>query len=147
MGDRKEKLVNLMAPANPMMSGVVQNQDSYMKGKIAQRWYYDRIEPALEDSFAEFYRKTGRRYDFLEPYRCADADFILIGMGCYMETAKATVDYLRKKGINAGAVTVSVFRPLPARRMREALQNCKAFTVVERMDDPLSTTGTRLTRE
>ena len=31
--------------ANPMMSGVVQNQDSYMKGKIAQRWYYDRVEP------------------------------------------------------------------------------------------------------
>ncbi|MCI0380695.1 MAG: hypothetical protein L0215_24180, partial [Gemmataceae bacterium] len=32
IGDPK-KLVNLMDPANPMMSGVVQNQDSYMKGK------------------------------------------------------------------------------------------------------------------
>ena len=39
-----------MDPANPMMSGVVQNQDSYMKGKIAQRWYYDRVEPALEEA-------------------------------------------------------------------------------------------------
>src|SRR5436305_9615599 len=28
MGDPKEKLVNLMDPANPIMSGVVQNQDS-----------------------------------------------------------------------------------------------------------------------
>src|SRR6476659_7192669 len=43
IGDPKEKLINLMDPANPMMSGVVQNQDSYMKGKIAQRWYYDRV--------------------------------------------------------------------------------------------------------
>src|SRR5712671_629039 len=107
-----DKLTNLMDPANPMMSGVVQNQDSYMKGKIAQRWYYDRIEPILEDCFAEFYRKTGRRYDFLEPYRCEDADYILIGLGCYMETAKATVDYLRdEKGIAAGCINVFVFRP------------------------------------
>jgi len=148
IGDPKEKLVNLMDPANPMMSGVVQNQDSYMKGKIAQRWYYDRIEPALENAFAEFYRKTGRRYDFLEPYRCEDADYILIGMGCYMETAKATVDYLRdEKGIAAGCINVFVFRPFPARHIVKALKDCKAFTVIERMDDPLSSTGNHLTRE
>src|SRR5207245_7239437 len=91
IGDAKEKLINLMDPTNPVMSGVVQNQDSYMKGKIAQRWYYDRIEPALEEAFDEFHRKTGRRYDFVEPYRCEDAEYILVGMGCYMETAKATV--------------------------------------------------------
>src|ERR1700675_4943214 len=57
IGDPKEKLINLMDPANPLMSGVVQNQDSYMKGKIAQRWYYERVEPTLEEAFAEFARK------------------------------------------------------------------------------------------
>src|SRR5437764_922474 len=115
IGDPKEKLINLMDPANPMMSGVVQNQDSYMKGKIAQRWYYERIEPVLEEAFAEFGRKTGRIYDFVEPYRCEDAEYIVVGMGCYMETAKATVDWLReKKNIKAGCLTVFVFRPFPA---------------------------------
>src|SRR5881398_843419 len=147
IGSPKEKLINLMDPANPVMSGVVQNQDSYMKGKIAQRWYYDRIDGILEDCFSEFYRKTGRRYSFLEPYRCEDADFIIVGMGCYMETAKVTVDYLRKKGIAAGALTVFVFRPFPAKAIVEALKDCKAFTVFERMDDPMSTTGNHLTRE
>src|SRR5215207_5002865 len=78
IGDPRQKLTNLMDPANPMMSGVVQNQDSYMKGKIAQRWYYDRIEPALQDAFAEFYRKTGRRYGMVEAYRCEDADYIIV---------------------------------------------------------------------
>ncbi len=147
IGDPKEKLINLMDPANPMMSGVVQNQDSYMKGKIAQRWYYDRIEPALEEAFDLFARKTGRKYGFVEPHRCEDADYILVGMGCYMETAKATVDYLRQKGIAAGCLTVFVFRPFPARQIVEALKGCKAFTVFERMDDPLSTAGNHLTRE
>jgi pyruvate-ferredoxin/flavodoxin oxidoreductase len=147
IGDPKEKLINLMDPANPMMSGVVQNQDSYMKGKIAQRWYYDRVEPALEDAFAEFYRNTGRKYDFVEAYRCDDAEFIIVGMGCYMETAKATVDYLREKGIAAGCLTVLVFRPFPGRQIVRALKDCQAFTIFERMDDPLSTAGNHLTRE
>ncbi|HJZ58360.1 MAG TPA: 2-oxoacid:acceptor oxidoreductase family protein [Gemmataceae bacterium] len=147
IGDPKAKLTNLMDPANPIMSGVVQNQDSYMKGKIAQRWYYDRVPQALEEAFDEFGRKTGRRYGYTEPYRCEDADYILVGMGCYMETAKVTVDYLREKGIAAGCLTVFVFRPFPARAIVDALKGCHAFTVFERMDDPLSTTGNHLTRE
>jgi pyruvate-ferredoxin/flavodoxin oxidoreductase len=147
IGPPSQKLINLMDPANPVMSGVVQNQDSYMKGKIAQRWYYDRVMPALEDAFDEFYRKTGRRYGFIDAYKCDDADYILIGMGCYMETAQTTVDYLREKGLKAGCVNVYCFRPFPSRHIVNALKNCKAFSVIERMDDPLSTTGNHLTRE
>src|SRR6266576_2873602 len=147
IGDPKEKLINLMDTANPVMSGVVQNQDSYVKGKIAQRWYYDRVVPAIEEAFEEFGRKTGRKYDFVEPYRCEDAEYVLVGMGCYMETAKATVDYLRLKGMAAGCLTVFAFRPFPARAIVDALKDCKAFTVFERMDDPLSRTGNHLTRE
>ena len=147
IGDPKTKLTNLMDPSTPLMSGVVQNQDSYMKGKIAQRWYYDRVGPALEESFDIFARKTGRKYGFVEAYRCEDAEYILVGMGCYMETAKVTADYLRKKGVKAGVLTVFVFRPFPGKHIVEALKNCAAFTIFERMDDPLSTTGNHLTRE
>ncbi|HSQ54876.1 MAG TPA: 2-oxoacid:acceptor oxidoreductase family protein, partial [Gemmata sp.] len=147
IGDPKVKLLNLMDPANPVMSGVVQNQDSYMKGKIAQRWYYDQIPEKLEEAFDEFAKKTGRRYGNVEEYRCEDAEYVLVGLGCYMETAKATVDFLREKGIKAGCLTVFVFRPFPAKAIVDALKDCKAFTIFERMDDPLSTTGNHLTRE
>src|SRR5260370_27639806 len=132
IGNAREKLVNLMDPANPLMSGVVQNQDSYMKGKIAQRWYYDRIDNILQECFTLFYQKTGRRYGFVEPYRCEDAEFILVGMGCYMETAKVTIDYLReKKGIPAGSLNLCCFRPFPGRHIVNALKNCTAFTVFD----------------
>ena len=148
IGDPNEKLVNLMDPANPIMSGVVQNQDSYMKGKIAQRTWYDKCLPALEDAFEEFYRQTGRKYGFVDAYRCDDAEFIIVGMGCYMETAQTTVDYLREeKGIKAGCLNIYCFRPFPAKAIVDALRHCEAFTVIERMDDPLSTTGNHLTRE
>ena len=147
IGDPKTKLTNLMDPENPMMSGVVQNQDSYMKGKIAQRWYYDRVAPALEEAFEEFARKTGRKYDFIIPYRCEDAEYILIGMGGYMETTEVTVDYLRDKGVKVGCVTVYAFRPFPMHQIVNATKHAKAISIFERMDDPLSTTGNHLTRE
>src|SRR5215212_4838128 len=72
VGNPRDRLLNLMDPANPLMSGVVQNQDSYMKGKIAQRWYYDRVAPAIEEAFDLFAQKTGRRYGPVEAYRCED---------------------------------------------------------------------------
>jgi pyruvate-ferredoxin/flavodoxin oxidoreductase len=43
--------------------------------------------------------------------------------------------------------TAFVFRPFPARHIVRALKDCRAFTVFERMDDPLSTAGNHLTRE
>ena len=147
VGNPADKLYNLMDPNSPLMSGVVQNQDSYMKGKIAQREYYDRVEQVLEDAFREFGEKTGRRYGFVDAYRCEDAQYVLVGMGSYMETAQTTIDYLREKGVLAGCLNVYCFRPFPARQIVESLKHCTAFTVIERMDDPLSTTGNHLTRE
>ncbi|MEZ6099165.1 MAG: 2-oxoacid:acceptor oxidoreductase family protein [Pirellulaceae bacterium] len=148
VGKPEDRIYNLMDPDNPVMSGVVQNQDSYMKGKIAQRGYYDGVEDAVREAFDEFYQKTGRHYDFVVPYRCEDAEFVLVGMGSYMETAQTTVDYLRdERGIKAGCLNIHCFRPFPARQVVEALKNCRAFTIIERMDDPLSTTGNHLTRE
>jgi pyruvate-ferredoxin/flavodoxin oxidoreductase len=148
VGDPKTKLMNLMDPRSPVMTGVVQNQDSYMKGKIAQRWYYDQVAPALREAFRIFRENTGRSYDMVMPYRCEDAEYILVGMGCYMETVQATVDYMREsRGWKVGCLNVCCFRPFPALEIVQALKNCRAFTVLERMDDPLSTTGNHLTRE
>lgn len=119
-----------------------------MKGKIAQRWYYDRVAPALRDAFDRFYENTGRKYDFVQPYRCDDAEYVIVGMGCYMETAEAAVDYLRReRGIRVGCLTICCFRPFPARQIVDALRGCQALSILERMDDPLSTTGNHLTRE
>ena len=65
-----------------------------------------------------------------------------------METAQTPVDYLRdEKGVKAGCLNIYCFRPFPARQLVDALKHCKAISIIERMDDPLSTTGNHLTRE
>jgi len=139
IGPASAKLTNLMDPDRPVMSGVVQNQDSYMKGKIAQRAYYDRVPAALERAMQEFYEATGRRYGLIEPYRLEDAEYVIVGMGGLAETAQATVDYLRKaEGLRIGTLHVTSFRPFPGPQIVEALKNVRAISVIERMDNPLA---------
>src|SRR5262245_28002246 len=86
VGHASEKIRKLMDPRIPLMSGVVQNQDSYMKGKIAQRKFYDVVLPTLKSVMDEFARLTGRRYDVVMPYRLEDADYAIVGSGCMIET-------------------------------------------------------------
>ncbi|MHC4516860.1 MAG: 2-oxoacid:acceptor oxidoreductase family protein, partial [Planctomycetota bacterium] len=139
VGDPRDKLTNMMDPKNPVMSGVVQNQDSYMKGKVAQRMFYDRVAPALQEAFHAFAAATGRAYDLIDTYRMADAEYAFVGMGSYMETAKATVDWLRReRGMRFGLVTVISYQPFPAAEIVRALKDVEAFAVLERMDDPLA---------
>ena len=133
----EHRLRNLMDPAHPIMSGVVQNQDSYMKGKIAQRYFYDRIPEIAKRVMDEFFALTGRRYGLIAAQQLEDADYAIVGMGSLMETAAATVKYLRaKNGIKAGTLHVTSFRPFPGPEIVDALKNVKALAVIERMDNP-----------
>jgi pyruvate-ferredoxin/flavodoxin oxidoreductase len=139
VGDPNAKLRCLFDPRSPIMTGVVQNQDSYMKGKIAQRHYYDKVMPAVQEAMDEFYAKTGRRYRMVDSYLMDDAEYALVGMAGMMETAQAAADYLREEmGLRVGVVHVTCFAPFPAPQLVEALKNTKAVTVVERMDNPLA---------
>ncbi len=138
VGAPDEKLLNLFDTANPIQSGVVQNQDSYMKGKIAQRYFYDQVKPALINAMDEYYELTGRRYNLIESYRMDDADYALVCLGTMAETAEVTCDYMRAEmGIKVGVVHVTSFRPFPGPELVEALAGTKAFAVVERMDNPM----------
>ena len=81
------------------MTGVVQNQDSYMKGRIGQRAFYDRLAGrARRRVRADWARLTGRRYAAVQPYRCEDAAEIIVAMGTMADTATAVVDHLARAG-------------------------------------------------
>ena len=133
----EHRLRDLMDPVHPIMSGVVQNQDSYMKGKIAQRFFYDRLPAILQRVMGRFYDLTGRRYSLVDSYRLTDAEYALVAMGSMLETASATVDYLRdRKNLKVGSLHVTCYRPFPGPEIVETLKHLKAVAVIERMDDP-----------
>ncbi|HUK41153.1 MAG TPA: 2-oxoacid:acceptor oxidoreductase family protein, partial [Candidatus Acidoferrales bacterium] len=135
----EHRLRNLMDPLEPIMSGVVQNQDSYMKGKIAQRYFYERIPPIIKRVMGEFYSMTGRRYGMIDSYALDDAEYAIVGMGSLAETATATAKYLREKEeIKIGTLNITSFRPFPGAEIVRALKNVKAIAVIERMDNPIA---------
>jgi pyruvate-ferredoxin/flavodoxin oxidoreductase len=134
-----DKLINLFDPLNPVMTGVVQNQDSYMKGKIAQRTYYDKVPAAIQNAMDEFYKLTGRRYEMIDTYHMEDAEYAVVGIGSFIETARAVVAWIRKEeGVKLGVVHVTCYRPFPGAQLVETLKGLKGFTVLERMDDPMA---------
>jgi pyruvate-ferredoxin/flavodoxin oxidoreductase len=114
----------------------VQNQDSYMKGKIGQRAFYDRLPAVLSGAMAEWSDLTGRHVAPVTAHRCADAEQIIVSMGSMADTAEAVVDRLRAAGRRVGAVTVTAYRPFPAGELAEAVRNASAVAVVERTDEP-----------
>ena len=81
IGDPTLKLRNMMDPNFPIMSGVVQNQDSYMKGKIAQRNVYDLVPAAVQEAMDTFAAQTGRRYQMVDCYKMEDAEYAVVDRG------------------------------------------------------------------
>lgn len=147
VGEPKDKIGNLFDPAKGLMVGVVQNQESYMKGKVAQRLFYDRVKGALKESMAHFHELTGRPYHLVDSYRMEDARYAIVGLGTSMETAKLAVDYAREKyGWKVGLVHPTCMRPFPAAEIVAALRTVWGFSVIERVDEPLADCNP-LTRE
>ena len=137
VGAPADRIRSLFDPSEGLMSGVVQNHDSYMKGKIAQRSFYDLVQPAVESAMSSYGELTGRHYQAVEGYRLEDADYVLVGLGSLMETAEVAVDWLRaQRDWKVGLLNVRTFRPFPGAAVAAALAGKKAIAVVERMDMP-----------
>jgi pyruvate-ferredoxin/flavodoxin oxidoreductase len=146
VGDPRAHVRDLFDPAEALMTGVVQNQDSYMKGRIGQRAYTDRIPGLLEEAMADWSSLTGRHVAPIDTYRTEDAREVLVSMGTIADTATAVVDHLRSLGRPVGCITLTSFRPFPAAALAAALGGARAVGVVERTDEPLSAANP-LTRE
>jgi len=136
VGDPRARLRDYMDPAEGLMTGVVQNQDAYMKGKIGQRVFYDRLHEALVAAMDDWTELTGRPYGPISAHRTEDADHIVVCMGTMADTALAVVDRLRAAGRRVGCLAVTSFRPFPAKELGEAVRNASAVAVIERTDEP-----------
>ena len=146
VGDPRLHVRDLFDPAEALMTGVVQNQDSYMKGRIGQRAYTDRTHGTLEGAMSEWTSLTGRALAPVATYRTGGASEILVAMGTIADTAIAVVDHLREQGRQVGCVALTAFRPFPGAALVEVLGDARAVAVVERTDEPLAAANP-LTRE
>ena len=121
-GDTRRRIPLLWDVDNPVMAGLVQNQDSYAQGVAAQRpFYFDHVADLTDQAMEEFYQLTGRRYTRATGYRMEDAEYVLVGQGSVVCNCEAVADHLREQGLKVGVINLTMFRPFPADRVAALL--------------------------
>ena len=137
LGDSQQKIPPIFDVQTPLQIGVVQNQDAYMPGKIAQRFFYDKLPDLIQGAMDSFYDLTGRRYQLVEPMQMEGAEYAIIAMGTLAETAASAISTVWEQlGVKLGIVNVTCYRPFPAAQVAKAIKDCKAVAVIERCDIP-----------
>ena len=139
-GDKRRRIPLLWDVDNPVMAGLVQNQDSYMQSVAAQRpFFFDHVQALTDRAFEEFHALTGRRYERVMTYRLEDAEYVIFGQGSLIPSAQVVADYLREtRGLKVGVVDLVMFRPFPADLVSKAIRGKKGVAVLERLDQPLA---------
>lgn len=139
-GPTRRRIPLLWDVDNPMMLGIVQNQDAYMQSVAAQRpFFFDHIQGITDQAFDRFYQLTGRHYARVTSYRATDAEYLLFGQGSVVSSAEVVADYLREtRGIKVGVVNLLMFRPFPSDLVGKLLQGKKGVAILERLDQPLA---------
>ena len=139
-GPRRRRIPELWTVDNPVMLGIVQNQDAYMQSVAAQRpFFFEHVAPIADQAMKEFLELTGRPYQRVSTYRVEDADYLILGQGSMIVTAEAVAEYLREtRQIKIGVVNMTMFRPFPGDLLGPILKGRKGVAVLERVDQPLA---------
>jgi pyruvate ferredoxin oxidoreductase alpha subunit len=116
----------------PLAFGSLTTPEYYMEMRHKIEEATERVIGVLPQVYAEFENIFGRRYDAVESYRCEDADMLLITSGTVSSTARIVIDKLRDAGKRVGRLNIRLFRPFPARAVRDAVKSQKKVAVLDR---------------
>lgn len=106
--------------------------DTYMEFRFKLQAAMEQAEEEIGKVGRDFERRFGRAYGLVEGYRTEDAELILVTSGTITSTARVTIDQLRDAGQKIGLLKMRVFRPFPARQVREHLAHARQVAVIDR---------------
>ncbi|MFK5976743.1 MAG: 2-oxoacid:ferredoxin oxidoreductase subunit alpha [Sulfurovum sp.] len=118
--------------SRPVTYGAQTEEDWHFEHKAKQHKAIIDSRPIIDEVFAELKERTGREYNRVEKYMMDDADVAIVALGTTVETCIVAAKELRADGIKAGVVAIRCFRPFPFELVREALENVKAVSVLDR---------------
>ena len=103
--------------------------------------YRYALQKALENSINiikevhdEFAQQFGRSYGngIYKTFQADDANIIIFAMGSVAAQARVAVEKLREMGTKVGLVSLKLFRPYPAKELREYFKTKKIVIVFDR---------------
>lgn len=122
----------LLDVKNPVTIGPLDLQDYYFEHKRAQAEAMENAYWLIKEIDEEYYKISGRKYGYVEPYKIDNAEIVLISLGSTAGTIKDVVDSLRLKGLKVGGLKIRVYRPFPREEIKEFLSNAVAVGVMDR---------------
>ncbi|MEM3437334.1 MAG: transketolase C-terminal domain-containing protein [Nitrososphaerales archaeon] len=128
-------------PDNPITIGAFCYPDYYFETRYQSLKALNDSLPIISKVDKEFGELSGRSYGILSPFKCDDADIILISMGSISTTVRATVKKLREKGEKVGMVSLKLFRPFPFKELIKSIKNAKAIGIIDRALSPGAIAG------
>lgn len=124
----------LLDKEHPITFGPILLPDYYFESKRQQAEAMKNSYKVISDVSEDFAQTFGTKYDFTQGYKLDDAEFIIVGLGSTMGTARVAVDELREKGLKAGLLKLRLFRPFPEEEIVRKLSKAKAVAVLDRAD-------------
>jgi len=121
-------------PDKPATMGNMAGPSETLETKEDLRIAMDKVRKKLSDVACEYSNHFGIPYagGLVEPYRCEDAEVMIVAIGALASEAKVAVDQLRIHGKRIGLVRIRVFRPFPIGEIRQLAKDASAFVVFDR---------------
>ncbi|TDU83811.1 pyruvate ferredoxin oxidoreductase alpha subunit [Kribbella voronezhensis] len=123
----------VLDPEDPISIGAMVGPDAFTEVRYLahdkQMQALDLIPAVAADFAAAFGRDSG---GLVRPYRCDDAETVVVALGSVLGTIKDTVDELRDEGMSIGVLGLTSFRPFPLDAVRTALAGAQRVVVLER---------------
>lgn len=119
---------------HPVSIGSYMNEPDIINNKYQLHVAMEEALQELPKIFVEYEALSGRKYDLVQGYQCADADVLLFILGSAYHTAKVAVDKLRAEGKKVGVFTTKLLRPYPAKALFEMCKHAKTIVVADRQD-------------
>jgi pyruvate ferredoxin oxidoreductase alpha subunit len=122
----------VLDPADPVSIGAMVGPEAFTEVRYLAHIRLLQALDLLPRLASDLYRVTGRQISAVNPYRCEDADTVVVALGSVLGTLKDTVDALRDNGLRIGVLGLTAFRPFPAEQVRQALAGAGRVVVLER---------------
>ncbi|MEA2102881.1 MAG: transketolase C-terminal domain-containing protein [Thermodesulfobacteriota bacterium] len=126
------KMKNTLHPDKPVSMGCFAMPELYTEAQMASEAALQGSYPTIVKAWDEWAELTGRQYRPIETYMAEDAEYCIVTMGSYGETAMDAVDALRQEGEKVGVIKIRLWRPFPFDDFFAAVKGKKTLIVMDR---------------
>ena len=123
----------VLDPDQPVTIGAMVGPEAFTEVRYLAHYRQMQALWLIPELAEAFERQFGRNSGgLLHAYRAEDADILVVALGSVNGTIKDVVDRLREQDVLIGSVSITSFRPFPAKRLRETLKHAQRIVVIEK---------------